>query len=139
MGYRRNQVKIQYWLDPQDEIEGQALGILKRYKREGHSVRAINTHALLQADKVELKFPSTIQKVAGDIKALRKQIAELSDGQIELGQLVLKALSGIDLSGYVNQETGQTLENDLGGLLDKKTLEQIASTTLVGTWNPEED
>ena len=139
MPYKRKEEKVQYWLDPSDPIEGPALLILKRYKAQGHSVRSINTHALLQADKVELKFPSTIQKVASEIKELRKQVSELNEGQIELGQLVLKALSGMDLTGYVNQQTGQTLESALGGLLDKKTLEQIASTTLVGTWNPEDD
>jgi hypothetical protein len=120
-----NTIHIQFrwnpeYNEPGDEAE--ALKVLQEYLDQGDTLRDLFKHALIAFKGKKLPKQGTHREV---LRALNRIEDKIDQQAIEMNELIVKALQGMDLSQYVNHETHRSLADELGSRMPESVYNQM--------------
>ncbi len=117
--------RIQFRWNPDYKAEGdegEALRIRQEYLDSGDSDRDLFKNALIAFRGKKVVKSGNNRDVMRALGRLEEKIDQQS---IELNDLIVKALQGIDLSQYMHHSTGRTMAEELGSRVPETVYQQM--------------
>lgn len=108
------------WNVKEYKHHAQALEILNKKRANGHKDRETFAFAIIHAEG--LKIPTATNR---DLLGRLERIEGKIDEQAALNQMIVDALQNMDLSAFVNTETGRTFREELGDRVPDSAYNQI--------------
>lgn len=118
-------VHIQFRWNPEYDEPGDekdALIILQEYVDQGDTLRDIFKHALIAFKGKKILKQGSQREV---LRALTRIEGKIDQQAIEMNELIVKALQGMDLSQYVNHETHRSIAEELGSRMPESVYNQM--------------
>lgn len=118
-------VHIQFRWNPEYTEEGdeaEALEVLEDYIKQGDTPREVFRHALIAFKGKKLPKHGTQREV---LRALNRIEGKIDQQAIEMNELIVKALQGMDLSQFVNHETHRSIADELGSRMPESVYNQM--------------
>ena len=132
---KNDHIRISVVMNRNKTHYAQALEIRRKYREDGVSEADLYAWALIHANGDEIKIPEGSHGILAEITKLRK---ELEATRAEMSQIVLDALSQIDLSQYKNKR-GKTVRQKLESLIPESTRVMLAEMAEVKSYLPNDD
>lgn len=107
------------------EEEKEAEAIITEHVEAGGNIRYLITDALLHFKGRKVQERGTQRDIMAKLKRMENKIDSQSES---LRTLIMEALQDMDLQMYVNPNTGQTFEKELGDRVPQSMLNQMFST-----------
>jgi hypothetical protein len=120
-----NTIHIQFRWNPEYDEPGDekdALAILQEYIDLGDTPREVFRHALIAFKGKKITKQGTQREV---LRALNRIEGKIDQQAIEMNELIVKALQGMDLSQYVNHETHRSIAEELGSRMPESVYNQM--------------
>jgi hypothetical protein len=117
--------RIEFRLNPDYDEEKEALEIIEGQIGQGVSSRHFITDAILAFKGKKVQERGTNRDVMRRLNSIERKIDEQTT---ILYEQIVRALQTMDLSAYVNVETGRSIEQELGGKLPKSAYKQVFET-----------
>lgn len=117
--------RIQMRLNPDYDEEREAIAIWDEQMAKGVETRHFIVDAILAFKGKKVQERGTQRDVMRRLNSIERKIDEQTT---LLYEQIIRALQSMDLSAYVNVETGRSMQQELGGKLPESAYNQVFET-----------
>jgi hypothetical protein len=121
----QNTRRLQMRLNPEYQEEKDAIAIWDAQLAKGVDTRSLVCQALLAFKGKEVKPTGSNRDLVRRLNSIERKIDEQTT---LLYEQIINALQSMDLSAYVNNETGRSMQQELGGKLPESAYRQVFET-----------